>query len=164
MSWVRAGRFSLKVLYRMPKIERRAESAQSLAQGASQNSAPSATGYAAQDEPQRLTQRVFGPMIAAGAASYSRVRDLPKLLALPPDEIEDDGIAATERIVTKLAARSRAQALLGRRRHWSYDLNRHLALLTAFKAERAHLAHLRNAESLAEVLGRAVAKAEPEAA
>jgi hypothetical protein len=116
------------------------------------------------DAAQSLTQRVFGPMIAAGAASYARARDLPKLLALPPDEIEDGGASATERIVAKLAVRVRAQALLGRRRHWSYDLNRHLALLTALKAERAHLAHLRNAASLAQLLARAAAKAEPEAA
>ena len=82
---------------------------------------------------QSLTQRVFGPMIAAGAASYSRSRDLPKLLTLPPDEIEDGGTPATERIVSRLAVRTRAQAALGRRRHWSYDLNRHLALLTALR-------------------------------
>jgi hypothetical protein len=113
---------------------------------------------------QRLTQRVFGPMIAAGAAGYSRARDLPKLLALPPDQIEDDGASATERIVAKLSARVRAQAVLGRRRHWSYDLNRHLALLAALRAERAHLAHLRNAAELARLLAAAVPPAKPEAA
>jgi hypothetical protein len=112
----------------------------------------------------RLTQRVFGPMIAAGAAGYSRARDLPKLLALPPDQIEDAGASGTEAIVAKLSARVRAQALLGRRRHWSYDLNRHLALLAALKAERAHLAHLRNAAELARLLAAAALPAKKEAA
>jgi hypothetical protein len=118
----------------------------------------------AQPSRQRLTQRVFGPMIAAGAASYSRSRDLPKLLALQANDIEDGGADATERIVAKLAFRARAQALLVRRRHWSYDLNRHLAILTALKAERAHLAHLRNSSELARLVAAAVSPAKPEAA
>jgi hypothetical protein len=104
------------------------------------------------------------PYDRRGAATYSRARDLPKLFALPPDEIEDDGACATERIIARLVARVRAQALLGRRRHWSYDLNRHLALLAALKAERAHLAHLRNAAELARLLAAAVPPAKPEAA
>ena len=131
----------------MPKAENRVEDAQR-----------------EERDTQRLTQRVFGPMIAASAAGYSRARDLPKLLALSPDQIEDDGASATERIVAKLSARARAQAVLGRRRHWSYDLNRHLALLAALRAERAHLAHLRNAAELARLLAAAVPSAKPEAA
>lgn len=161
-------RFAFKVLNRMPKIESKAEPAQSLAPATPPGVASSATGEVERDQPRRharrLTQRVFGPMIAAGAASYSRARDLPKLLTLPPNEIEDDGVPATERIVTKLAARTRAQAQLGRRRHWSYDLNRHLALLTALKAERAHLAHLRNVAGLAELVAAAARPAKPRAA
>lgn len=124
----------------MPKAETKDEDRKSPEQGDSRHAT------------QRMTQRVFDPMIAAGAANYSRARHLPKLLALPPEEIEDDGAPATERIVAKLAARARAQAHLGRRRHWSYDLNRHVALLAALKAERAHLAHLRNAAELARLL------------
>jgi hypothetical protein len=58
----------------------------------------------------------------------------------------------------------RVQAVLGRRRHWSYDLNPHLALLAALRAERAHLAHLRNAAELARLLAAAVPPAKPEAA
>lgn len=149
----------------MPKIE---NIAQDLAPSAPRDAASSATGDVALNEPQRhtqrITQRVFGPMIAAGVASYSRARDLPKLLTLPPEEIEDDGASATERIVMKLAARTRAQALLGRRRHWSYDLNRHLALLTALKAERAHLAHLRNVAELAQLITTVARPVKPRAA
>ena len=152
----------------MSKIASRAEPAQGLAPSAPQDAASIATGDVAREEPrclkQRVTQRVFGPMIAAGTASYSRARDLPKLLTLPPDEIEDDRAPATERIVMKLAARTRAQALLGRRRHWSYDLNRHLALLTALKAERAHLAHLRNVAELAQLVAAVARPAKPRAA
>jgi len=51
--------------------------------------------------------------------------------------------------------------VLGRRRHWSYDMNRHLAVLIALKAERASLAHLRNAQGLARLVA---AAASPQAA
>lgn len=64
----------------------------------------------------------------------------------------------------KLAARTRAQALLGRRRHWSHDLNRHLALLTALKAERAHLAHLRNVAEFAQLITTVARPVKPRAA
>jgi len=111
-----------------------------------------------------LTQRVFAPMIASGAACYARARDLPKLFPLAPENLADDSVAGTERIVTRLAALARAQHRLGRRRHWSYDLNRHLAVLTALKAERAHLAHLRNAASLARLVAAAAMPRTPEAA
>jgi hypothetical protein len=58
-------------------------------------------------------KRVFGPMTAASAAAYVRSRDLPRLLPL--------------------CRRARAN-------HWSYDLNRHLGLLSAYKGELASLA------------------------
>ena len=127
---------------------------------------------AAQREPQsitrsvtqRMTQRVFGPMVAAGAAAYVRARDLPKLFALHPEQLADDSIVGTAAIVIRLAALARAQARLGRRRHWSYDLNRHLAVLIALKAERAHLAHRLNAASLAKLVAAAAAPPKPEAA
>ena len=118
-----------------------------------------------------LAARVFSPMIAAGAASYRRARDLPKLMALAPEALEDDSIETAAAIVTRLSALARAQHRLGRRRHWSYDMNRHLAVLIALKAERAHLAHRRNAGSLARLIadaakpqGGPAPKAEPEAA
>jgi hypothetical protein len=111
-----------------------------------------------------MTQRVFAPMIASGAASYVRARDLPKLFGLSPDHFADASVAGTERIVTKLVALARAQHRLGRRRHWSYDLNRHLAVLTALKAERAHLARLRNAANLARLIADAAVARTPEAA
>ena len=104
---------------------------------------------------QRVTQFVFAPMIAADAAAYARARDLPKLTALSPHELADGSIAGTERIAAKLASLARAQHALGLRGHWSYDLNRHLALLAALKAERAHLAHLRNAQGLARLVAAA---------
>jgi len=115
----------------------------------------------AKSSAQRMTRRVFGPMIAAGAADYMRGRDLPKLLKVSEDELERFTVESTERIVARLTRAARAQGALGRRRHWSYDMNRHLAVLIALKAERASLAHLRNAQGLARLVA---AAASPQAA
>lgn len=91
-------------------------------------------------------------MIEADARVYVRKRDLPKVLDALPDDIEDYSVEGTELIVKLLKARCHAHAALGRRRHWSYDMNRHIALLAALKSEEAALAHLRNAHGLAQVL------------
>jgi hypothetical protein len=37
-----------------------------------------------------VARRVFGPSAAAGAAAYARTRDLPKLIALWPHELDDE--------------------------------------------------------------------------
>jgi len=112
-----------------------------------------------------LGKRVWGPMIAAGAANYMRARDLPKLLKVSEDALERFTVAGAERIVARLVRAARAQGALGRRRHWSYDMNRHLAVLIALKAERASLAHLRNAQGLARLVAAAASpQASPKAA
>lgn len=93
--------------------------------------------------------RMFGPMVEADAAAYVRARDLKKLIAVFPSEIENHSRAGTEHIIgriTKCLAAERRRAIDG---HWSYDLNRHIALLAAHKAELKQLAHLQNSEGLA---------------
>lgn len=77
--------------------------------------------------------RVFGPMVEAGAAAYLRVRDLPKLLALWPHELVDQSLEGRTLILNKLRRALRAERRLGLAGHWSYHLNRHLGLLSAYK-------------------------------
>ena len=84
-------------------------------------------------------RRIFGPMAEAGAAAYKRARDLPKLIALWPHELDDHSPEGRRRVLSKLRSAlgaERRRALSG---HWSYDLNRHLGLLSAYKGELAGL-------------------------
>ena len=79
-------------------------------------------------------------MIQGDAKRYVRERDLPRLLALWDWELEDFSIEGRRNIVAKLE-----RACLAERRrvkHWSYELNRHIALLAAHRAESDALAEL----------------------
>jgi hypothetical protein len=76
---------------------------------------------------------------AAGIAHYVRQRHLPRVLPVGPDEIADDSIAGRRRIIARLARALRAERNRGRAGHWTYDLNRHIALRQAYLAERRWL-------------------------
>jgi hypothetical protein len=86
-------------------------------------------------EPNPDASAIFGTMVEAGAGCYVRARDLPRLIALWPHELCDQTSEGSLLILSKLR-----RALLAERRralagHWSYELNRHLGLMTAYKAE-----------------------------
>jgi hypothetical protein len=85
-------------------------------------------------------RRVFGPMVAAGAAAYLRARDLPKLIALWPHELVDESLKGRRLVLAKLRRALRAERRRGLAGHWSYDLNRHVGLLSAYRGEQAGLA------------------------
>ena len=68
--------------------------------------------------------------------TYRREKDLPPLIALWPNEIEDKSINGTERVIAKLSAALRAERNRGKSGHWSYDMNRHIALSAALKEEQ----------------------------
>ena len=83
--------------------------------------------------------------IRAGSKLYDRVRDLPALIRSQPraDEPETpDSIAA---IVARLERALRAEHGRARSGHWTYDLNRHIALRQAFRAETERLALVKRA-------------------
>ncbi|MCP4934468.1 MAG: hypothetical protein GY927_09755 [bacterium] len=65
---------------------------------------------------------------------------MPALLALWPSELDDMSATGTNRIIKELEIALMAERRRGRAHHWCYDLNRHLALVSALKGERAHLA------------------------
>lgn len=88
-------------------------------------------------------RRVFGPMAEAGAAAYARARDLPKLIALWPHELGDESPEGCRRILAKLRSALRAERRRALSGHWSYDLNRHLGLLGAYKGEMVWLSRLK---------------------
>lgn len=76
---------------------------------------------------------------------YKRQRDLPRLLALWPNELRSLTKERLRTIVTKLAKALRVERQKGKSSHWSYDMNRHLALLHAYRAENKALQEFDNA-------------------
>lgn len=79
------------------------------------------------------------PARTDSCGDYDRARDLPKIIALWPVELRDFSPAGTRKIIGRLQNALRAERGRGRLGHWSYDLERHLALLRAFKSETALL-------------------------
>ncbi|WP_181704312.1 hypothetical protein [Chthonobacter albigriseus] len=78
---------------------------------------------------------VAADVVAAGAAVYERARILPRLLPISAVECRSEGVEAGERIVRMLARALRTERAKGRAGHWSYDLNKHLGLAQAYRAE-----------------------------
>jgi hypothetical protein len=75
----------------------------------------------------------------AGAKAYDRLAELPRLIGLWPSEMQDFSAAGTSKIVALLRKALRSERARGRSGHWTYDLNKHLALAESLKAECAHL-------------------------
>src|SRR5262245_30672122 len=73
---------------------------------------------------------------------YCRTRELPALLRLWPSDVEHYSYPGTLKIVALLRDALRGERRRGRSSHWAYDLNRHMGLMSALKAERDRLAML----------------------
>ena len=86
-------------------------------------------------EPNPDASAIFGTMVEAGAGCYVRARDLPRLIALRPRELCDQTSEGSLLILSKLRRALRAERRRALAGHWSYELNRHLGLMTAYKAE-----------------------------
>jgi len=95
----------------------------------------------------RSADAALGVTLRAGAEAYDRGRDLPKLTRLAPREFEMDTIDAAMTIVARLERALRSERNRARSGHWTYDLNRHIALRQAFLAESERLRSLREQRS-----------------
>lgn len=82
--------------------------------------------------------------IAATATHYTRATHLRKLLAVTPEEIADGSAQGRRKVIARLLRLARNSARAGQRGHWSYDPNRHIAILGALQAERALLTALKS--------------------
>lgn len=81
-------------------------------------------------------------IVTDGAAAYRRAAILPRLLPVGPGDLAPDTVPVARRLCRMLARALRQERARGRAGHWSYNLDRHIGLLQAFRAERAHLAAL----------------------
>lgn len=90
---------------------------------------------------------IFSAAIAAGISAYDRSRDLPRLLAVWPHEVENCTQCERIDLLEKLRRALRTQKRRADAGHWGYDLNRHLALFCAYKSELIALAETAAAPS-----------------
>jgi hypothetical protein len=75
-------------------------------------------------------------IVQRGAEAYDRFRHLPRVLPVDGAELADPSPAGRRSTVARLARALRAERNRGRAGHWTYDLNRHIALAQAYQAER----------------------------
>lgn len=85
-------------------------------------------------------KKIYGGLVDAGARSYRRDRDLPRVLHLFPEEMADFTIPGYRKIIDILERRAAGMRNAALRGHWSYEPELHLAVLSALKAERMALA------------------------
>ncbi len=86
-----------------------------------------------------LARRSLDAVVAAGVEAYRRDRALPRLARATPAELADGSPGMRRTLLARLARALRAERNRGRAGHWTYDLNRHIALRQAYLAERASL-------------------------
>jgi hypothetical protein len=89
---------------------------------------------------ERAGARYRDRAIANAAAAYDRMRHLPQILGTTPQELADLSVRGRRALIARLIRLARNSAGAGRAGHWSYDPNRHIAILGALQAERAGLA------------------------
>lgn len=97
--------------------------------------------------PRATAEGIFGAMADADARHYVRGRDLPRLIALWPRELADETPEGSLIILGKLRRALRTERRRGLAGHWSYDLNRHVGLWSAYKAELASALRRRAAKA-----------------
>jgi hypothetical protein len=86
--------------------------------------------------------RALDDALAPGEKSYDRVSALSRLHRLSPETIASESPDAARAALKEIERAMRGER--ARRGHWSYDLNRHIGLLIAHRAETARLNRLLN--------------------
>ena len=89
--------------------------------------------------------------IKAGAKDYNRASDLPSLIRWDPFAGIPESAEGVAEIVARLERALRAERNRARSGHWTYDLNRHIALRQAYLAESERLKALRSGRRAAPV-------------
>jgi hypothetical protein len=79
--------------------------------------------------------------IAASLSTYDRHFALTRFHRLPAEIVSAETPEAARAVVREIERALRAER--ARRGHWTYDLNRHIALVVAYRAESARAARLK---------------------
>lgn len=88
------------------------------------------------DATRRRAAKSYDTLVARGIEPYDRTRHLPRVLPVGAAELTDPSAEGRRRTLARLARALRAERNRGRAGHWTYDLNRHIALAQAYESER----------------------------
>ncbi|MGD9866863.1 MAG: hypothetical protein AB7U38_02570 [Hyphomicrobiales bacterium] len=105
-----------------------------------------ATADAAASSARHKRRPILAVLSDEASFSYRRETHLPGLVRLMPREIEDPSEEASLRILQLLKRALRMERQRGRAGHWTYDVNRHLGLVRAYKAEQRLLLERRQVQ------------------
>ncbi|HEY8123956.1 MAG TPA: DUF6477 family protein [Methylocystis sp.] len=95
------------------------------------------------DRPARFAteaEAALNAALAAGLNAYDRARALARFHRLSAETIASESPDAARAALKEIERAMRGER--ARRGHWSYDLNRHISLLVAHRAETARLHRL----------------------
>ena len=99
-------------------------------------------------KPRNAQRRPAGsPPEKSEGRPYDRLRDLPGLIPMWPEELRTPSLSAQLRFVVLLRKALREERRRGLAGHWTYSLTRHAGLLAAYRAERASLEALADGEA-----------------
>jgi len=85
----------------------------------------------------------FNSLAALGSLRYNRRLHLQRILPITAAVVEGQSLENCQWILGRLAQALHQERNRGRRAHWAYSLNRHLALLQAYRGEREIFASLK---------------------
>ncbi len=86
-------------------------------------------------------REALGAALEGCAAAYDRGTALRRFHRLSEETIRAETPEAAQRVLGEIERALRRER--GRAGHWTYDLNRHISLVVAFRAEKARLERLR---------------------
>jgi hypothetical protein len=115
-----------------------------------------------QKPPETPSSHKASPRITAGKTArkpYNRLEQLPRLIGLWPHELEDCSETASERIVALLRKALRGERQRGIGGHWTYDVNRHMALSEALREENERLRIVKGLATAGALPSRSVKRA-----
>ncbi len=92
-------------------------------------------------------RRAINLTIIGGADFYERKRHLPRLISYDSTHESREAASETLSIIRRLYGAIRHERRLGKQGHWAYDLNRHIGLRQALRAELAFLRKLKRPHS-----------------
>lgn len=108
------------------------------------------------DDMRPEADRALESALRAGMSAYRRERALPALIGADAGLLDETSEGAARTVIARLEKALRAERNRARAGHWTYDLNRHIALRQALRAEAERFAGLRRGLTAASPIPKAL--------